>query len=120
MADTPAPKLPLKSPRSITGAQRRALRALGHHLKVIVHVGQRGVSEQVIAAAAEALEHHELIKISTLRDGPVGHKEAPHLLADAVGAHVAQIVGRTALLYRRHPEDPQVKIPGAIDMGDPS
>lgn len=119
MADMPAaPKGPALFPRSITGAQRRALRALGHHLKPVVHVGQRGVTEAVIEATRDALAHHELIKMTTLRDGPLTPKEAPQVLADAVGAHVAQIVGRTALLYRRSEDDPQIRLPGAVDLGE--
>ena len=104
-----------KNPIALTGAQRRALRALGHHLRPIVQVGQQGVSAGVIEATAQALQQHELIKISIGRDGPVDRKQAPAQLGDATGAHVAQIIGRTALLYRRRHDDPQINLPGSFE-----
>ena len=103
-----------KNPLSIDGAQRRALRALGHHLEPVLHIGHSGVTDGVVRATSEQLERHELIKIAVLADGPVGRKDAPHLVADRAGAHVAQIVGRTALLYRRRFDNPRVELPGSI------
>jgi RNA-binding protein YhbY len=42
-------------------------------------------------------------------------KTAPKLLAAQTGSHVAQIIGRTALLYRRRHDDPAIRLPGDID-----
>jgi RNA-binding protein len=106
---------PPKSPRTLTGAQRRALRAQGHHLKPVVQVGHAGVSEGVVAATLDALETHELIKVSVSTEAPDDRKQTPQDLADATGSHVAQVIGRTALLYRRRLDDPQVTLPGVVD-----
>ncbi|MCA9542995.1 MAG: YhbY family RNA-binding protein [Myxococcales bacterium] len=102
---------------SLTGAQKRFLRGLGHSLHPVVQVGQHGVSRGVILATREALRQHELIKISVGRDGPVDRKTAPGLLADGCGAHVAQVIGRTALLYRRRHDDPAIALPGVFEEG---
>ncbi len=110
-----ADSLPIQSPRSLTGAQRRALRGLGHHLKPVVQIGGFGLTEAVVAATRDALAHHELIKISTASEAPVDRKAAPLELARLTGAHVAQVIGRTALLYRRRPGDPTVALPGRVD-----
>lgn len=110
---------PQPNPVALTGAQRRALRGLGHHLKPILQIGKAGITDAVVKATAEALDRHELIKISTLRDGPLTHKEAPKLLAARAGAHVAQVIGRTALLYRRRHKDPQVDLPGEFTEAQP-
>lgn len=108
--DRPAP-----NPVSLTGKQRRALRGLGHALKPVVQIGAKGVSPPVVQAAVDALDRHELIKVTTLPDGPLDRKAAPAALAEATGAHVAQVIGRTALLYRRRFESPEVVIPGPIE-----
>ena len=105
---------PILNPQALTGAQRRVLRGLGHSLKPIVRIGRQGLSEGVIDATKIALEDHELIKISVGPDCPLPRKEAPHALGGRTGSHVAQIIGRTALLYRRRFKEPELKLPGAI------
>ncbi len=106
---------PPKNPIRITGAQRRALRALGHHLKPIVQVGKAGMTDGLVAATTDALEQHELIKISVSSESPIDRKTAPTELAEQTGAHVAQVIGRTALLYRRRVEDPEIALPGVVE-----
>src|SRR5690625_1751748 len=48
----------------LTPAQTRALRALGHRLRPVVTVSERGLTEGVSAELERALEDHELIKRS--------------------------------------------------------
>ena len=89
---------------SLTGKQRRALRALGHHLQAVVIVGQEGVTEGVVAAAEQALKDHELIKVK-INEGPADRHEAAAALAEATGAQLAQLLGRTALLFKKRAQD---------------
>ncbi len=105
------------NPVQLTGAQRRALRALGHHLDAVLQIGQRGITDALVEAAIEALTRHELIKVSVGREAPVDRQEAPLALARLTGSHVAQVLGRTALLYRRRFDDPTVELPGVIQEG---
>jgi RNA-binding protein len=88
----------------LTGKQRRALRAMGHHLEPVVIVGQNGVTEGVIAAIEQALYDHELIKIK-IAEGPEDRHEAAERLAEATGAELAQLLGRTALLFKKRAVD---------------
>ncbi|MBF5045092.1 ribosome assembly RNA-binding protein YhbY [Aggregicoccus sp. 17bor-14] len=88
----------------LTGKQRRALRALGHHLDPVVLVGQNGVTDAVVAAVDQALHDHELIKVK-VNEGPEDRKEAAQRLAEATGAELAQLLGRTALLFKKRDED---------------
>ena len=108
---------PAPNPVSLSGAQRRALRALGHHLDAVLQIGQRGITDSVVDAAVEALTRHELIKISVGRESPVDRQEGPVALARLTGSHVAQVLGRTALLYRRRFDDPVVELPGVVEEG---
>lgn len=110
----PAPVPVALNPISLTGAQRRTLRGLGHHLRALVQIGKDGISAGLIAATVEMLEDHELIKISVNSEAPVDRKAGPKLLGAAVGAHVAQVIGRTALLYRRRFDEPEIELPGVV------
>ena len=84
----------------LTGKQNRYLRGLGHHLKPVVYIGKEEVNESVIAATEEALNAHELIKVK-LQEGCLSdRKEVAAELADATGAAIAQILGKSIMLYR--------------------
>lgn len=87
----------------LSGKQRRKLRALGHHLEVVVLVGQQGVTPGVLAAVEQALFDHELIKVKVPEGA--GRHELAEQLARETGAEVAQVLGRTALLFKKRDED---------------
>jgi RNA-binding protein len=89
---------------SLTGKQRRKLRALGHHLDPVVQVGQSGVTPGVVAATEQALADHELIKVK-VADGPEDRHEAAEHLAQETGSEIAQVLGRTVLLFKKRKED---------------
>jgi len=97
----------------LTGKQRRFLRALGHALDPVVTIGAGGVSEAVVQELAGALQAHELVKVRMLRTAPQQRAEAAAELARRAGADVAQVLGRTALLYKARRKDPAIKLPPA-------
>jgi RNA-binding protein len=84
----------------LPGRQARFLRALGHHLKPVVLIGRDGVTEPVLAAVEVALQSHELIKVKLQEGCLLGKEDAARQLAEPTGASVAQLLGRTILLYR--------------------
>ena len=88
----------------LTGKQRRALRAQGHHLEPVVIVGQSGVTEGVLGAVSQALQDHELIKVK-INEGPETRQEAAQHMAEGTGAELVQLLGRTALLFKKREED---------------
>ena len=55
---------------ALTGKQSRHLRALGHHLEPVVHVGKEGVTEALSKAIDQALTDHELIKLKLNPETP--------------------------------------------------
>ena len=96
----------------LTSKQRAHLRSLAHHLKPILQVGAEGVSEAFLRSLEEAFNTRELLKVKVLDNAP----EDARATADAIverlaGAHVAQTIGRTFVLYRRHPEKPEIQLP---------
>ncbi len=90
---------------ALNGRQRRRLRALGHHLAAVVQVGQQGVTPGVVSALEVALADHELVKVKISADAPEGRHEGAEALAKATGAEVAQVLGRTALLFKKRTKD---------------
>jgi RNA-binding protein len=96
---------------NLTGKQRRHLRALGHNLDPVVQLGKLGLTEAVTAAIDAALEQHELVKVRLGTECPDDRHDVADRLAPALRAEVAQVLGRTILLYRRHPKEPKIKLP---------
>lgn len=94
---------------TLTGKQRRKLRALGHHLQPVVMVGQHGVTPAVVAATEQALYDHELVKVK-VNEGPDDRHEAAEKLAAETQSEIAQLLGRTVLLFRQREEDSKFEL----------
>ncbi|HEU5194464.1 MAG TPA: ribosome assembly RNA-binding protein YhbY [Methylomirabilota bacterium] len=101
--------------RDLTGKQRRHLRALGQRLTATLHVGHEGVSDAVVAQADAQLEAHELIKVRVSENAPDDRHATAEDLAARTRAHLAQVIGRTALLYRRRQEEPVIVLPASSE-----
>jgi RNA-binding protein len=98
---------------ALKGAALRHLRGLGHALDPVVMVGKEGVTEAVVAALRAALLTHELVKVKVLGEAPLDRRDAAALLAAGTESTLAQVLGRTVLLYKRHPKKPKIELPGA-------
>lgn len=60
----------------------------------------------------EAFNTRELMKIRVLESAPNDTNEvAEQLAAEVDGARVVQVIGRTAVLYRRDPDHPGIQLP---------
>ena len=57
----------------------------------------------------QALDAHELIKVSMHK--PKDKKTMAAALAEGSGAHLAGLLGHTAILYRAHKEKPRIVLP---------
>lgn len=97
--------------RPLTGRSIRYLRGLGHHLDPIVQIGKEGITDAVVEATRTALLAHELIKVKVLQEAPIDRTEAGAALAERSGSTLAQTLGRTLLLYKRHPSKPKITLP---------
>ncbi len=96
----------------LTGKQKRFLRALGHALNPVIMVGKGEVGEALIKETTDALATHELIKVKVLESCAMGRHEVAEALAAACGADVAQVLGRTVLLYKKG-DTPKLQLPPA-------
>jgi RNA-binding protein len=94
----------------LTPKQRKHLKALAHHRKPVVQVGNAGVTAPVVREITQALDAHELLKIRL----PGVERDARHALleqvCEATGAEAVQEIGRVAVIYRRA-KKPRLKFP---------
>lgn len=84
----------------LTGKQKHHLRALGHKLKPVILIGKKEIEAALICETNAALDHHELVKVKLLESCLLDKHEASGTLAEACSADVAQVLGKTFLLYR--------------------
>jgi len=96
--------------KPLTGKQVRFLRGLGHHLNPVVMVGRGELSEAVLRSTEAALNAHELIKVKLQEGCNLDRREVAADLATRTGAQVAQILGKTFLLYREA-EEKKISLP---------
>jgi RNA-binding protein len=97
--------------KRLGGKALRYLRGLGHALAPVVAVGKNGVTGALVRQTEQALSAHELIKVKVMQEAPVDRREAAEDLARKTGAVLAQVLGRTFLLYRARPKKPTIVLP---------
>jgi RNA-binding protein len=85
---------------SISSAQRKEYRTLGHKLNPIVTVAGNGLSEGVQDELQRALEDHELIKIKLAILDRDARKQAVQEICQLCRCEVVQEIGKVALIYR--------------------
>lgn len=84
----------------LTAANKKHYRSLGHKLKPVVMIADKGVTDGVNAELERALEDHELIKIKINVNDPAYRKETAQSLCQQHNAHLIQLIGKIALVYR--------------------
>lgn len=93
--------MPLKA------AQKKNLRGRAHHLKPVVTVADKGLSESVIAEIERALNDHELIKVK-LRSDRGKRKEWELGIATQCNAELVNSIGQVACFYRKNADKPVI------------
>jgi len=89
---------------TLSEAQKKYLRGLGHSLKPLVIVGDAGLSESLKAEFESTLAHHELLKVSVRAGDREARDEIIAEMCRDAKAELVQRVGNMALLYRENPE----------------
>lgn len=88
---------------SLRGKDRASLRAEAHHLDVIVHIGQGGITPTLLTSVDDVLRTRELIKAQVAKGGDLSAREAAETIAPHLKAEIVQVIGRTFTLYRENP-----------------
>lgn len=95
----------------LTGKQKRFLRAKANPLKPLFQVGKNGVNENMLVQINEALEKHELMKISILQNCEDSRDVVAEELNEGTEAHIVQIIGNNIVLYKESNEHKQIILP---------
>jgi RNA-binding protein len=81
----------------------KRLKSIGHELKPIVMIGNKGITPAISEEIDRALSDHELIKVKQ----PAGTKHERDIvsteIATTANANVIHTIGRMALLLRQNP-----------------
>jgi RNA-binding protein len=85
----------------LTAAARKALKAKAHKLDPVVHIGAKGLTDQVIAEIDRALRSHELIKVRAGVMERDARDEAFDSICERTGAEGVQQVGKVFVIYRK-------------------
>jgi RNA-binding protein len=86
-----------------SNALRARLRGAGHALSAIVQIGKEGTTLAVLKQVRRAVNDHELVKVKIGQECPETRFETADLLAAEPGLQLAQILGRTILVYKHDP-----------------
>ena len=98
----------------LKGYQKKYLKGLGHGMKPLVFIGQKGLSPAVIKAVDEALEKHELIKAKFIDFKEKDQKEEiAGTIEKETASELVGMVGHIAIFYRQQkdPEKRKINVP---------
>jgi RNA-binding protein len=94
---------------SLTTRQIAHLRGLGQRLEPILHIGQAGLTDPLIAALNQALDDHELVKAKFAALKEEKKVLAPQL-AERTNSVLVQRVGNVVVLYRPQADPARRKV----------
>ena len=97
---------------TLSNAQKRYLKGLAHHLKPVVLLGNKGLTEAVVAEINQALDIHELIKVKVVAADRMLRDECITSICSRTEAALVSRIGNIASLYRRATK-PMIILPKA-------
>lgn len=83
---------------------KQNLKAQAHHLKPVVTLGAKGLTEAVVAETGHALNAHELIKVKIQGLEKGDRRLVASKLCQQLEAELIQLIGNTAVIYRKNPD----------------
>ncbi|KTD64739.1 ribosome assembly RNA-binding protein YhbY [Legionella spiritensis] len=82
-------------------AFRQQLKAKAHHLKPVILIGAKGLTQPVVEETHLALQTHELIKVKMNGTEKEDRPVIAHELCTQLQAELVQLIGNTAIIYRK-------------------
>src|SRR4051812_6390284 len=85
---------------TLTGVEKRALRARAQRMEAGLRLGQAGITEAWLKSLADELARHELVKVR-FTDPEVERKVIAPEIAEKSGSELVTLVGNVAVYFRR-------------------
>ena len=83
---------------------KQSLKAQAHHLKPVILLGNKGLTEAVVAETNIALLSHELIKVKISGAEKEDRLQMANDLCQQLQAELVQMIGNTVIMYRKNEE----------------
>ena len=83
-----------------SATDKKHLRRLGHNLKPVVTIANKGLTDTVNAEIDRALNDHELIKVKVAVGDRTAKKSVSEDICDNHGAELIQSIGHMLLIFR--------------------
>ncbi len=84
----------------LTGKQKSYLRSLAQTSKPIMQVGKNGITENFIENFNDALDSHELVKVSILQNCLEDKADLVEILCNKTKCESVQVIGNQLIFYR--------------------
>jgi RNA-binding protein len=88
----------------LTSKRRSELRAEAHTLSPVVIIGDKGLTDEVLAEIDRSLKTHELIKVRATAADRDAREIFFGKICEALGADEVQEIGKVLVVYRKNPE----------------
>ncbi len=102
----------------LTPNRRSELRAQAHKLSPVVIIGDKGLTEEVLAEIDRSLAAHELIKVRAATDEREARAAWMAAICEKLGAHEVQQIGKILVVYRENPEEKRTLSPDPSPKGE--
>ena len=90
---------------TITPRRRSELRAEAHKLDPVVIIGDKGLTDEVVAEIDRSLKAHELIKVRAATDDRAARHEWLAAICGRLSAEPVQEIGKVFVIYRENPPE---------------
>ncbi|MEM7541334.1 MAG: YhbY family RNA-binding protein [Pseudomonadota bacterium] len=88
---------------TLTNAHRRTLKSKAQRLKPVVWVGQKGLTDAVLAEIDHALDAHQLVKVKMRGSEKVQRAKDIETMTSILDVDLVNAVGATVVIYRAEP-----------------
>ncbi|OUS10051.1 RNA-binding protein [Gammaproteobacteria bacterium 53_120_T64] len=101
---------------TLSNDDKKHLRGIGHKLKPVVTIADKGLTDNVLAELSRALDDHELIKVKLSLSDRDAKKTTIDQACQRLKADCVQSIGHVILLYRRA-DKPNPKLSNLLRKG---
>jgi RNA-binding protein len=85
----------------LSNNRKKEMRTIGHNLKPIIMIAEKGVTDAIDTELERALNDHELIKLKININDPEYRKNLASDICIKHQAVLVQQIGKVALIYRK-------------------